>query len=448
MDQDVVRAQYEQFPYPPRDPAEESERLLEMLIDRLAVINHYCFRGECDFEGARILVAGGGTGDSTIYLAEQLHGRNAEVVYVDISRASMQIAQQRAKTRNLSNITWRRDSILMLRPEKLGQFDYISCTGVLHHLPNPKLGLERLKSLLKPAGAMGLMIYGKYGRTGVYQMQKLMRLINRDEPALPAKIANTRRVLSQLPPTNWFRHNESFLSDHKNLGDSGLVDLLLHEQDTAYSIEEVHALLADVGLNFVDFTDPKMRMAYRPETYIRDPSLLNKIAKLDLATQQAIAELLVGLFMKHEFYVSQQRDCQAKLGDLSHVPFFLPTRTYGALGAQIAAAMRQQPGQLIPLRHESGLEVTLQANPVSAAIFGQIDGARCWRQIFATARTELNTPDRPDQELLDFFRPIFDQFRRLDWIFLRDQAALAFPDTIELQAQSRRRGKADAMSAE
>jgi 2-polyprenyl-3-methyl-5-hydroxy-6-metoxy-1,4-benzoquinol methylase len=445
MDQDAVRDQYEQFPYPPRDPAEERERLLEMQIDRLAVVNHTCFRGEHDFEGARILIAGGGTGDSTIYLAEQLQGRNAEVVYVDISGASMEIAQQRAKIRTLSNITWRHDSILLLTPENVGRFDYISCTGVLHHLPNPKLGLERLKALLTPTGAMGVMIYGKYGRTGVYQMQKLMRLINRDETALPAKIANTRRVLSQLPPTNWFRHNESFLSDHKNLGDSGLVDLLLHEQDIAYSIEEVHALLSDVGLNFVDFTDMKMRMAYRPETYVRDPVLLEKIGKLDLVTQQAIAEVLVGLFMKHEFYVSLQSDCQAKLGNLSHVPFFLPERTYGALGPQIAAAMRQRPNQLVPLRHESGLEFSLRSDAANAAVFAQLDGKRCWREILANARADLNAPDRSDEKLLELFRPSFDQFRCLDWIFLRDKATRPFPDTIELQARSRRRAKANAI---
>jgi 2-polyprenyl-3-methyl-5-hydroxy-6-metoxy-1,4-benzoquinol methylase len=436
---DAVRAQYEQFPYPPRDPAEERERLLEMLIDRLAVINHYCFRGARDFEGARVLIAGGGTGDSTIYLAEQLHERNAEVVYADISRASMRIAQQRAEIRNLDNIRWRHESILSLTPESAGLFDYISCTGVLHHLADPSLGLRRLKSLLKPAGAMGVMIYGKYGRTGVYQMQKLMRLINGDETDLSAKIRNTRQVLAQLPPTNWFRHNESFLSDHKKLGDSGVVDMLLHEQDRAYSIEQVHDLLADVGLNFVEFTDAKMRLAYRPETYIRDLGLLENIRKLDHVKQQSIAELMVGLFMKHEFYVSRQPDCQAQFGSLSHVPFFLPERSYRTLGQQISAAMERRPNQLIPLRHESGLEFSLRANPISAAIFAQIDGVRPWRQIFANTRAQLSGPERSDVQLFEFFRPTFEQFAQYDWMLLREESARGFPDTIELQAQSRAR---------
>jgi hypothetical protein len=299
---------------------------------------------------------------------------------------------------------------------------------------------------LKPAGAMGVMIYGKYGRTGVYQMQKLMRLINSDETDLSAKIRNTRQVLAQLPSTNWFRHNESFLSDHKNLGDSGLVDLLLHEQDVAYSIEHVHQLLAETGLNFVEFTDPRMRLACRPETYIRDPALLEKIGRLDRVKQQAIAELMAGLFMKHEFYASQQPDCQARFGSLSHVPFFLPERSYRTLGPQISAAMRQRPNQLIPLRHESGMEFGLRSNPVSAAIFAQIDGARSWGQIFANAR--LTGLEHSDQELLAFFRPTFEQFAQYDWMLLREESARGFLDTIELQARRRGRGPTTSLAAE
>jgi 2-polyprenyl-3-methyl-5-hydroxy-6-metoxy-1,4-benzoquinol methylase len=447
MDQEylgAVRAQYEEFPYPPRDPSEERERLLEMLIDRLAAINHYCFRGAFDFEGARILVAGGGTGDSTIYLAEQLHQKDAEVVYLDISAASMQVAQQRAEIRRLDNIRWLHGSILSLAPDTHGLFDYISCTGVLHHLADPTLGLRRLKSVLKPSGGMGVMVYGKYGRTGVYQMQKLMRLINHGEADLSAKIANTRRMLNQLPPTNWFRHNENFLSDHKTLGDSGLVDLLLHEQDVAYSIEDVHAMLAEAGLHFVEFSEVKMRMAYRPELYVHDRVLLERIMRLDRVAQQSVAELLVGLFMKHDFYVSREPDSQAKLGSLSHVPFFFPLVHYDALGKQIAEAMKRSPNHLIPVRHETGFEFHVRSNPISAAILRQIDGTCTWRQIFENVRALFPNLERSDEELLEFFRPIFDQFRQFDWLLLREANVPAFPETRALQAEANRRSKAEA----
>ena len=434
-----VRQQYEQFPYPPRDPEDERRRLLEVQIDRLPLLNFYCFRGKANFASARVLVAGGGTGDATIYLAEQLLPLNGEVVYVDLSESSMQVAKRRADIRKLNNIRWINGSLESLTPQSVGLFDYISCTGVLHHLADPARGLNCLTSVLKPSGAMGILIYAKYGRTGVYQVQKLMRLINRDETEMSSKIANTKRVLQELPQSNWFRHNEAFLSDHKNLGDSGLVDLLLHEQDVAYSIEEVHALLAQAGLHLVEFTDVRLRMSYRPEQFVRDPVLLQKIAKLDRVTQQGIAELLVGLFTKHMFYASCRTDSQATLGDLANVPFFFPARQYRLMGQQIAEAMRQRPNALIPLRHASGFEFDLLSEPLSAAIFRHLDGKRDWRQIFSLVRREITDLRLSDQELLEFFSPTFEQFRQFDWLLLRSPSVAEFPDTLDLQASSERR---------
>ena len=60
------------------------------------------------------LVAGGGTGDATIFLAEQLRGTNAEVVHLDMSQASIALAQARAQIRGLDNITWVQKSRGML----------------------------------------------------------------------------------------------------------------------------------------------------------------------------------------------------------------------------------------------------------------------------------------------------------------------------------------------
>ena len=159
--------------------------------------------------------------------------------YLKKVETNMNIAKQRAVKRRLTNINWLHTSLLSL-DENIGKFDYISCTGVLHHLDDPLLGLKTLKNLLNDAGAMGLMLYGEYGRTGVYQMQQLMKMINVNENQLADKVINTKKILANLPETNWFTHNEKFLVDHINGEDNGLVDLLLHEQDRAYSILDVY----------------------------------------------------------------------------------------------------------------------------------------------------------------------------------------------------------------
>ena len=85
-----VRAQYEEYPFPLRDPRDESRRLVVAEQESLGKLNHFCFGGRQDFGGGfRVLVASGGTGDHTIFLAEQLRGYDARVTYVDISRASI-----------------------------------------------------------------------------------------------------------------------------------------------------------------------------------------------------------------------------------------------------------------------------------------------------------------------------------------------------------------------
>jgi hypothetical protein len=70
---DPVRQQYELLPYPARDPREEAQRLIEGSPSHLLELNHYLFAGARDFARPfRALVAGGGTGDALIMLAQHL----------------------------------------------------------------------------------------------------------------------------------------------------------------------------------------------------------------------------------------------------------------------------------------------------------------------------------------------------------------------------------------
>ena len=149
----------------------------------------------------RTLVPGGGTGFSTLYLAEQLNETNAEIVYVDASSKSMEVAQTRAKIRGLSNIIWIRD--LMENMPMLGlatedKFDFVSCQGILHHQKIPLKGLNTLKDALHDEGGMDLMLYARYGRTGVEQMQLLMRLVNEGVHDLHHKIENTKKIYNVI----------------------------------------------------------------------------------------------------------------------------------------------------------------------------------------------------------------------------------------------------------
>ena len=57
----------------------------------------------------------------------------------------------------LNNIRFVQGSLLEAKALVGGDFDYVDCCGVLHHLDAPEAGLAALKAVLKPAGGMGVM---------------------------------------------------------------------------------------------------------------------------------------------------------------------------------------------------------------------------------------------------------------------------------------------------
>ena len=63
----TVKEQYEAFPYPERDPAEERTRLITGSPSHPVELDHYVFAGKRDWrQPLRVLVAGGGTGDGPV----------------------------------------------------------------------------------------------------------------------------------------------------------------------------------------------------------------------------------------------------------------------------------------------------------------------------------------------------------------------------------------------
>jgi len=319
----TVQEHYQEFPYPFRDPEDETQRLLMVCGENLYELNHFLYKGKEDFnKGFRVLIAGGGTGDSAIYMAEQLKNKKAEIVYLDFSKPSMEVAQKRAEKRGLTNITWVLDSILNIPNLNLGKFDFINCSGVLHHLQSPPAGLKILQDSLTANGGMMIMVYGQYGRTGVYQMQDIMKMVNQDISNRVAEVMNAKLILDILPATNWLVRGKELVNDVATFGDIGVYDLFLHKQDRAYTIPELYEFIHDAGLHFVEFNDVAEKLALRPESHIKDFSLLQRIKKMDVVTQQAICELIVGNIIKHTFYASNQKDSIANFDNLNNVPLF------------------------------------------------------------------------------------------------------------------------------
>jgi 2-polyprenyl-3-methyl-5-hydroxy-6-metoxy-1,4-benzoquinol methylase len=427
-----VRDQYEMYPYPVRNPEDEKVRIENCWHDFLEVINFYCFKGKQNFSGPfRVLVAGGGTGDQTIFLAEQLrYNRRAEIVHLDFSAHSIAIAKRRAQVRKLTNITWLEKSLLDLPSLGVGQFDYINCVGVLHHLEDPPAGLRALDSVLKDDGAMMIMLYGKYGRTGVYQTQELVRRINRNEQSAQQKIENAKAVLSSLPKTNWFKRGEDLIGDHKEYGDAGIYDVFLHAQDRPFTIPEIYELVHGCGLQVIELIE-RGRAEYMVETYIRDPKLLDMIGKLPKTEQQAIAELISGARIVHNSYVARSTDRVATVEDLRNVPFFF------LQGPQdIVGLINESSGRPVSIRstlYQTTIE--FMPGPYTRHIFQHLDGQLSLKEIFDVVRKDVRRSEQelPNEELLKELRPIYERFNNIGWMLLRHRSVGTFRSLHELQ---------------
>ena len=421
----TVRAQYEDYPYPHRDPAEERQRLLVTSLDSIAKISHFCFRGSRDLrQASRILVAGGGTGDAIIYLAEQLRRSDSELVYIDMSAASMTVAQQRAEMRGLKNISWVHGSLLDLADIQVGEFDYINSSGVLHHLADPSAGLEALKSVLKPDGSLGLMVYAQYGRTSIYQIQELMRLINADESDMEKQVSNTRSVLNTLPDTNWFKRNAAIWMDEiARYGDIAIFDLFLHTQDRAYTVPELYEWLGNAGLNLLAWAgSPGSAMRYDPLPHISDAGVRDRIACMPTQQQEAIAELLDGGIRKHVVYASGQGNTTADPTDLDNIPFFTVSMAVGEEAYQGLKGSNDRPFQL--RSPNSSLMVSVTPDRLTKYILRYFDGQRSLAEIFNRVRTDpdLVSGDPPeDAILLRSFQGLYDAFCPVDMMFLRNK---------------------------
>jgi len=270
-----VKNQYENYPYPPRNPEDEKKRLIRTTFGKLERIG---------IKPERVLDAGCGTGDTAIDLAEQ----GIEVIALDFSAPSIQIAKERARIRGLK-IRFICDSIFNIPKLNLGKFDYIVASGVLHHLDSDK-GLKVLRDCLKPDGVIGIMVYGLYGRTAIYMVQKLMKIINENEKT-EIKIRNTKVVLNRIPSNHWLNFNINWKKEAET--DAGLYDLFLHKQDKPFTIPEIYAWLKRCGMKMIHLHHEEI---YRPESYG-----FNKM-DLPIQDQQAVAELVNGRMYKHSFW--------------------------------------------------------------------------------------------------------------------------------------------------
>src|SRR5713101_1574208 len=286
-----VRDFYDRYPYPHPRPVDSLEKYRRLWQDRQRRrADYHLFWPTRPYkEDQSILIAGCGTSQAAKHA---LRWAAAQVTGIDCSATSVRHTEELKQKYNLKNL-----KVHELPIERVGDlgmsFDQIVCTGVLHHLADPDAGLSALRSVLKPNGAMHLMVYAPYGRTGIYMLQEFCRRIGIH--ATDAEIRDLTTTLSSLPPGHPLESLLSQAPDFRH--EAALADALLHPQDRAYSVPQLFDFIEKAGLTFGRWV--------RQAPYSLHCGVIAKIpqaarmTRLSLPEQYAAIELFRGTMARH-----------------------------------------------------------------------------------------------------------------------------------------------------
>jgi tetratricopeptide (TPR) repeat protein/SAM-dependent methyltransferase len=252
----AVQAQYEDNPYPRWDTLPVMVGAQPM---RQKIRGMFPFLESQLPEHPRLLIAGCGTGRHAV-LAALLHP-DAQVLAVDLSRASLAYAARRAGELGAPGIRFAQGDILEMAA--LGEeFDVIDCAGVLHHLHDPMAGWQVLRGMLADQGFMRIALYSELGRQAVVAARGL---IAESGCAADAEgIRTGRQRILGLPtahPARAVTESPDFWSI------SGCRDLLFHVQEHRFTLPRIAESLATLDLEFLGFeiADPGTRPTFRSE---------------------------------------------------------------------------------------------------------------------------------------------------------------------------------------
>jgi len=253
----AVRAQYEANPYPrwiatnlprPQPLAEVIRRLFPWVPAA----------GLPARQPLQVLVAGCGTGEQAVRTARRFS--DAEVLAVDLSRASLGHAALRASQMQLDNLVFAQADLLRLGG--LGRsFDVIEAVGVLHHLADPLAGWRVLRGLLAPGGLMRIGLYSRLGRQPLAAARQLVGAGD-GRPLTQQRLREARALLLQHAGDPAVRFTFSFF-DAYDL--DGLRDLLFHVQEQDVTLPQIGRWLGQLRLRFLGFelTDRAIRDGFR-----------------------------------------------------------------------------------------------------------------------------------------------------------------------------------------
>ena len=239
----LVQKQYEGNPYPVWQILDRREP--EPISNILQSVTRHSGKVRADFGLPDILVAGCGTGSHVLQTAMRI--QHQSITAIDLSKRSLAFACRKAAEYRLDHIDFRQMDILNVA--ELGKrFDIIESIGVLHHMKEPLTGLKRLTDVLNPDGFMCIGLYSKVARRHILRAKSIY-----DRPGVFVSDDEIRMARVDLMNSddremaNGITQCKDFYALHD------CRDLIFHENENNYTLDEISVMLDEAGLEFIGF---------------------------------------------------------------------------------------------------------------------------------------------------------------------------------------------------
>lgn len=241
-----VQQQYNQFPYPRwldigyNEPSDYAQALRQTFPNSA----HLLPKALQPFQA---LIAGCGTGRHAIRLAKYFP--SVQVTALDLSHTALAYAATKAAQHNEVDIEFIQGDLLQV--QKLQQqYDLIECSGVLHHMKHPSEGLHALVQQLKLGGVIKIALYSATARREITQLRQLLKE-NLPKNAMDIRLMR-EALLQNALPGNW----QSILKSADFYSTSACRDLLFHEQEHVFTVQELPDFLSQAGLQWLGMLPP------------------------------------------------------------------------------------------------------------------------------------------------------------------------------------------------
>jgi len=238
-----VRRQYEENPYPRwlTPPIAQEGRL----SNALAAMPGF---GRRQPDLRRILIAGCGTGYEAIDIARC--EPQAQVVAVDLSRASLAYGRRMADELGVGNVVFMPGDILDLSGIEPG-FDLVTSTGVLHHMADTARGLTALRAIARPGAPLRVALYSERARAPVRAAHEVIASEGL-EPTVEG-VRSFRQIALAAPAGSALRALTTSDDFHSV---SGCRDLVFHAHEQRFTLPQINALLERTGLELIGLDAP------------------------------------------------------------------------------------------------------------------------------------------------------------------------------------------------